>query len=136
MASPSRPQKLSQFLCAKKASKTSAIGPFCDPPELPREVGHQRRSGLVLLTQSLAVHDPKQRDGALRASHLRRSPPSYFSGHRQNFIGDRLSRRDEGEAIPDEGQFDRQAKTGPFSADNGLPKAATLVGRSGPVLSS
>jgi hypothetical protein len=56
---------------------------------------------------------------------------------RQYFIGDRLSRRDEGEAIPDEGQFDRQAKTGPFSADNGLPKAATLVGRSsGPVLSS
>jgi hypothetical protein len=31
----------------------------CDLPECPREVGYQGRSGLVLLAQSLAVHDPK-----------------------------------------------------------------------------
>jgi len=34
MASPSRPQKLSQFVCAKKASKTSAW-PNAEVPPCP-----------------------------------------------------------------------------------------------------
>jgi hypothetical protein len=34
--------------------------PVCDPPEPPRKVGYQGRSGPVLLTQSLAGVDPKQ----------------------------------------------------------------------------
>jgi len=32
--------------------------PVCDLPECPREVGYQGRSGLVLLTRSLAGVDP------------------------------------------------------------------------------
>jgi hypothetical protein len=49
------------------------IWPVCDLPECPRKVGCQGRSGLVLLTQSLAGVDPKRRFAAVNCSGARAS---------------------------------------------------------------
>ena len=57
--------------------------PVCDLPKCPREVGYRGRSGLVLLTQSLAGVDPTASAESSReklASSQGSTPAGFFPG--------------------------------------------------------